>query len=103
MLFRSAIHVAALLALAIPAQAQMVQMQLNMPCWPHPVVMKILGDQYKEVPHSFGVNKKSLIELYVSPTGSFSMLMTAPLGLTCILASGESWEQLPPAKYGDPT
>lgn len=101
-----AIYVTALLALTVPALGQMdapVQMQMTMPCWPHPVVMKMLGDQFKEVPHSFGITKKSLVELYVSPTGSFTILRTAPLGLTCVVESGEGWELLPPAKYGDPT
>lgn len=94
---------ALLLVLAVPAQAQMAQMQLTVPCWPHPVVIDAIGGKYKEVPHSFGISQKSLVELYVSATGSYTILTTAPLGLTCILSTGEGWEQLPPAKYGDPT
>lgn len=94
---------AALLFMAGAAQAQMVQMQLDMPCWPHPVIIKMLGDKYKEVPHSFGITKKSLVELYVSPSGSWTLMTTAPLGLTCVIGGGEGWEQLPVTKYGDPT
>lgn len=100
---RAPVYVIALLALTAPSQAQMAQMQLTVPCWPHPVVISAISGKYKEVPYAFGISQKSLVELYVSETGSFTLLTTAPLGLTCVLASGEGWELLPPAKYGDPT
>lgn len=92
-----------LFALAYPAQAQMVQMQLTVPCWPRSAVISAISGKYKEVPHAFGISQKSLVELYVSKTGSYTIMRTAPLGLTCVLDSGDGWEQLPPAKYGDPT
>jgi hypothetical protein len=40
-----------------------------------------------------------MIELYTSEKGTWTMLMTRPGGVSCIMAVGQSWENLPvPAK-----
>lgn len=104
MFVRPAVYVIALLALTVFAQAQMAHMQLNMPCWPHADIIRALGGaKYQEGLHSFGISQKNLVELYVSKQGSWTLLTTAPLGLTCVLASGDGWEPLPQPKYGKPT
>lgn len=90
------------LVLAAPVQAQ-VPMQMTMPCYPHDAVTKLIGDKYKEVRRSYGVSGHNLTELYLSPTGSWTLLTTAPAGMTCILASGEGWENVPAIGLGHPT
>lgn len=79
-----------LLAFSAPAQAQSV-------CGPRAEIIKVLGNKYQEMPKAFGIaGQRNLAELFVSKSGSWTMLMTKPEGVTCILATGQSWEELPP-------
>lgn len=44
------------------------------------------------------------MELFTNnKTGSWTVLITQPNGMSCIAASGESWEQMPPGEDGDET
>lgn len=36
-----------------------------------------------------------LFELYVAPTGTWTLLATAPDGSSCLLGTGEAWEPRP--------
>lgn len=36
-----------------------------------------------------------LFELYVGPAGTWTLLATAPTGISCLVGAGESWEPLP--------
>ena len=36
-----------------------------------------------------------LFELYVAPTGTWTLLATAPDGSSCLLGAGEAWEPRP--------
>ena len=36
-----------------------------------------------------------LFELYVGPTGTWTLLATAPTGQSCLVGAGEAWEPLP--------
>ncbi len=86
--------VAAALAFAAagPVQAQSV-------CGDRAEIIKVLGSKYKEMPAAFGIaGQRNLAELFVSKSGSWTMLMTQPQGVTCILATGQSWEQVPPGQ-----
>ena len=40
----------------------------------------------------------SMIEIFASPNGSWTIVMTQPDGVTCLMAAGESWEDLPQKK-----
>ncbi len=86
--------VAAALAFAAagPAEAQSV-------CGDRAEIIKVLGNKYQELPAAFGIaGQRNLAELFVSKSGSWTMLMTQPQGVTCILATGQSWEALPPSQ-----
>ncbi len=86
--------VAAALAFAAagPAAAQSV-------CGDRAEIIKVLGNKYQELPAAFGIaGQRNLAELFVSKSGSWTMLMTQPQGTTCILATGQSWEELPPGQ-----
>ena len=59
-------------------------------------LIEALSQKYEEVPSAFGiVGQKNLVELFVSKSGSWTMLMTQSSGATCIMAAGQSWEQFP--------
>ncbi len=44
---------------------------------------------------------KAMFELFVSEKGSWTVVVSEPNGSSCILVSGESWQQLP-LLIGDP-
>ncbi len=37
----------------------------------------------------------AVIEVLASPSGSFTIILTQPNGLSCVMAAGENWENLP--------
>lgn len=83
----------ALMLAATPAEAQMM-------CGQRADIIQSIDQKYKERPAAFGLSgDKMMIELYTSEKGTWTMLMTRPGGVSCIMAVGQSWENLPvPAK-----
>jgi hypothetical protein len=64
------------------------------PCAKHTDLVKLLDTKYREQLHGAGIGgQQSMIELYVSEKGSFTVLATSPQGLSCIVATGQSWER----------
>lgn len=97
MLIRTAIHVAALLVLISPAQAQNL-------CGDRAEIIKSIAAKYKELPRAWGISgQRNFVELYVSDSGSFTILSTQATGLTCIVATGVDWQEMPPIIEGKPT
>ena len=77
-----------------PAAAQVV-------CGDRENFVEHLAEGFEEAPTAFGVvDSGSILEVLVSPTGSWSILVTSPAGLTCMIASGQSWETLPVLEGG---
>ena len=55
-----------------------------------------LGATFSEHPIAMGLTSSgAVIEVLTSPSGTWTFLVTEPSGLTCMVASGESWESLP--------
>ncbi|MCW8861880.1 MAG: hypothetical protein OQK07_05600 [Rhodospirillales bacterium] len=55
-----------------------------------------LGKLYAE--HAVGMGLATnggVIEVFASPAGSWTILLTKPDGEACVLSAGESWETLP--------
>lgn len=76
---------------AVPAQAQSA-------CGERTKFIETLAKNYQESPSAFGIaGQRNLVELFVSKTGTWTMLVTHPTGMSCIVAAGQSWEQFPPA------
>jgi hypothetical protein len=46
------------------------------------------------------VSNGALLELMTSETGSWTILITQPSGVSCMVATGESWEPLPKVALG---
>ncbi len=76
--------VASLLVLAGAAQAR---------CLPHEEAIARLQRDYGETAHGLGLGNRgqSVMELFTSKTGSWTILITRTDGLSCIAASGENW------------
>ena len=63
-------------------------------CGDREVVISSLRKDYKEVQDSLGIsNGGGLIEVFVSPQGSFSITVTNPSQITCIISAGEYWNK----------
>jgi len=73
-----------------PAAAQ------QMMCGDRGKVVASLEKGYSEAPSSMGLaSNGSVIEIFTSAKGTFTIIMTQPSGLSCLMAAGESWEDLP--------
>ena len=81
--------------------ASAAQAQNN--CAPRDVVLDHLADRFGETRQSIGLGQDGrVVEVFASTdTGTWTITVTLPNGLTCLIASGESFETLaetpPPA------
>jgi len=66
------------------------------PCAERTNVVSTLDSQYKESPRAIGlVSKEAVLEVFVSETGTWTVVVTDPAGVSCVLAAGQSWEEIP--------
>ncbi len=88
--------VGAMLSSTGPASAQQA-------CVTHESAAKQLEKQFDEmvVGRGLGNSGKAMFELFLSEKGSWTVVVSEPSGRSCILASGESWQQMP-LLIGDP-
>ncbi|NIA67767.1 hypothetical protein HBA54_04115 [Pelagibius litoralis] len=87
---------AALLALCVfmwlPGQAYGQGPQ----CAPRDAILQSLAKNYKEAPVNMGVvSTGALLEVLVSLSGSWTIIVTMPGGATCLVSSGEGWRTVP--------
>jgi len=55
-----------------------------------------LEKQYGETPTAIGITDQgALLDVVVSPAGTWTMMLTVAGGPTCIVATGRHWETLP--------
>ncbi len=65
-------------------------------CGERDAIVASLEKTYSEAPVSMGLGSNgAIIEVFASPLGTFTIILTRPNGLTCVMAVGESWEDLP--------
>ncbi|MFC4671139.1 hypothetical protein ACFO5X_21495 [Seohaeicola nanhaiensis] len=100
-LFHSTIALTLLALTAAPSSAQQTQN-----CAPRDVVVERLADGYGESRQSIGIGAQgAVVEVFASTdTGTWTITVTTPAGLTCLVASGQSFEALaegPPPKGND--
>lgn len=58
-----------------------------------------LKTRYAEKPVSVGLASNGvMIEVFASRTGSFTILVTRPEGVSCMVTSGDNWQDLPTQK-----
>jgi hypothetical protein len=77
--------------MALPAQAQGRDQ-----CGPRDQVVKVLNAKYQESQRALGlINEKAMMEIYISPAGTWTMVVTNEAGVTCVLAAGEAWDEMP--------
>jgi hypothetical protein len=77
-------------AMAPPAEAQVS-------CGQRDKIVSKLELTYGESRTGAGLNgSTSIVEIWASAkTGTWTILMSRPDGISCVMASGESWETIP--------
>lgn len=84
---------------------QTVHAQTAPNCATRAQVVDVLTAKYGETRRSIGLAaNNTVMELFASPTGSWTVTVTLPEGMTCLMASGQGFETIAeelPAK-GDP-
>lgn len=82
--------VLALIAFAIPARAQSAN------CGPHENIVAYLASKYSEARMSIALDaQQRVLEIFANiETGSWTAVLTAPGGVSCFVASGESYQYL---------
>ena len=64
-------------------------------CGDHAKMVKALGDKFSETRRVIAVSNNNFVEIFAAKSGTWTVLSSSPQGVTCIVASGESWEDLP--------
>ena len=73
-------------------------------CAKYADMIKKLERGYKEVPVALGIsNGTGSIEILVSPSGTFTIIMVSTIGVACVIANGHSFEMVPAPLEGTPT
>jgi hypothetical protein len=68
----------------------------QMTCGPRDQLLKHLAQQFQESPTAIGLSGDGkAVELLTSTTGSWSLVVTAPRGMSCLVGSGEAWQAVP--------
>ena len=65
-------------------------------CGTHSAVSDNLKKSYAEVPIFMGVTiGGGVIEVYASPEVTWTLVITQPNGVSCLIAAGQDWEESP--------
>lgn len=85
-----------LLTLALAAMAPAAQAQTASDCAPRERVVERLAGTYGETRRSMGLGaNNAVIEVFASDaSGSWTITVTLPSGLTCLVASGQAYETM---------
>lgn len=79
----------AVLLWAAPAQAQSA-------CDERSKIVAKLAERYQEQPRGRGLTARELLmELFISPEGTWTLLVSQPNGVSCLIAAGDGWLEIP--------
>ncbi len=85
------------LAIVFPAAAAS-----PMACDKRDDILRHLEGKYSEKPVAVGVaNNGGIVEVLTNGKGStWTIIITLPTGMSCLVAAGEDWEELPQVAFG---
>jgi hypothetical protein len=88
----------ALILLALPCAVEAAPK-----CGPRAGLVAALADRYEEHPVQRGVTAaNTVLEVFASESGSWTIVISDARGLSCLMASGEHWGPVKPLPAGDP-
>lgn len=79
---------AALLVCAVMAGPAGAETQ----CAPRADVLAQLADRWGEARRGIGLSGGGVVEVFASASGSWTLTVTTPEGVTCVIAAGDGWE-----------
>ena len=63
-------------------------------CRPRAEMVSFLFDRFSEEPRAFGmIDQRALMTIYVSNSGTWTIVVTKTDGVSCIVAAGGLWEE----------
>lgn len=72
-------------------------------CGKRDEIVARLESGYQEFSAAMGMATNGhLVELYTSDTGTWTLMLTSPEGRSCLIAAGENWQSMSPAKPQGP-
>ncbi len=92
--FPFALGAALVAAFFLPAAAQRL-------CLPRAAIAERLAVDWGEVPAARGLADGAVLEVFASPGGTWTMVVTTADGTACVLGAGEAWEMLPAPSDSD--
>jgi hypothetical protein len=94
-MIRIACAAAAAVLFAVPVSAQTATP--GPACVKRAELIKHLQAQYQEAPAAVGIaDNGSLLEVFASKSGeTWTVMVTMPNGISCMVASGQQWQDLP--------
>lgn len=80
---------------SVPASAQTA-------CAAHADIVKQLSAKHSEAPVGIGLaSNGGIVQIFSSKDGAtWTIVMTMPSGVSCLMAAGESWENIQPELFG---
>ena len=67
--------------------------QMAAACGDRGSIAEKLDEGYSEQPIAMGLSADgSVVEVFAAVSGTFTIIVTQPSGISCILVTGESWE-----------
>lgn len=70
-------------------------------CAKRDALLSQLANRYGEVPVAIGVADGRLVELLTAKDGiTWTIILTTPQGVSCLIASGDGWRPLTPVANG---
>ena len=96
----SALFTAAMILAATTAKAEPAPRN----CGPHAQVVERLAEGYGESPVGLGLaSNGTAVQVFANlDTGTWTITTTVPQGITCLVASGQSWTEIATLPAGDP-
>ena len=93
-----------ILSVAIALVSSTAMAQARPQCNERDNVLELLAKKYKETPIAAGVtNTGGLVEvLNDSKSGSWTIIVTTPQGMSCLVAAGEGWRTMEQIKDEGP-
>lgn len=69
-------------------------------CLPRDQMIAALHAQFGETRRAVGLDQRGGVEVFASPSGSWTITITGPNGVACIISSGELFAMLPQGEMG---
>lgn len=94
---RNLTAIAALIAILSIGSATAASAQQQAQCQERSRLMELLANKYQERPVAMGVTHTGgLIEVLTDNKGrNWTIIITTPQGLSCLIAAGEGWRGIP--------